>query len=70
MAVTGVERGGTLDNEGEFGNGLSLYLEPPKATVVCYWLRTLQVSPTGFLGLGMADFAMSQALHVEADAVF
>lgn len=28
------------------------------------------MSPTGFMQLGMADFATSQALHVETDAVF
>lgn len=28
------------------------------------------MSPTGFMRLGMADFATSQALHVETDAVF
>lgn len=42
----------------------------PRPLCVPYWLRTLQVSPIGFMGLVMADFAMNQALHVEADAVF
>lgn len=42
----------------------------PRPLCVPYWLKILQVSPTGFMGLVMADFAMNQALHVEADAVF
>lgn len=42
----------------------------PRPLCVPYRLKTLQVSPTGFMGLVMADFAMNQALHVEADAVF
>lgn len=51
-------------------DSLSIRSLPRVLLCVCYWLRTVQVSPTGFMGLGVADFAMSQAFHVEVGAVF
>lgn len=48
---------------------ISLYSRSlPRPLCVCYWWRTLQVSPTGLMG--MVDCAMSQALPVGADAGF
>lgn len=58
---------GISGKEGKFESGFFLYQKSlSRPPYVCYWVRTLQVSPTGVTGLEMADLAMSHAWRVEA----
>lgn len=67
----GRTQAGILGKEGKFESGFFFYQKSlSRPPYVCYWVRTLQVSPTGVTGLEMADLAMSHAWRVEANAVF